>query len=220
VATTPKTRSSQRRGEILAAGRKIFVSQGYLGASMDAVAAAAGMSKRTVYQYFADKESLFAAAVLDTVDQGYEFFAPRIRALAEAEDIAEALRANSRITLAGVMQPEILQMRRLVIAEAERFPDVGRAYYERSWGRTLALLAETLQRLHDQGVLHVPHPERSAHFYTWLVISIPANRVAFLGDAETYTPIELDELADEATRVFLAAHQPNQQRSRLRPRSK
>ena len=205
---------SDKRLGILAAGRRVFVSQGYLGASMDAVAATAGVSKRTVYQYFTDKESLFSAVVLDTVDRGYEFFAPHIRALAEAADIEEALRANSRLTLAGVMRPEILQMRRLVIAEAERFPDVGRAFYERSWGRTLALLAQTFQRLHDRGVLHVPHPERSAHLYTWLVVSIPANRVAFLGDAATYTPKELDELADEATRVFLAAHQPSPQRRR------
>ena len=70
----PRTASLQRferkRASILAAARVVFTREGYAGASMDVVAAEAGASKRTVYQYFADKEELFAATVLDTVDRG------------------------------------------------------------------------------------------------------------------------------------------------------
>src|SRR5205807_6937409 len=73
-------RFRRKREEILAAAREVFTREGYMGASMDAVAAHAGASKRTVYQYFEDKEQLFAATVLDTVDRGYEYFKPRILA--------------------------------------------------------------------------------------------------------------------------------------------
>ncbi|TDV54940.1 TetR/AcrR family transcriptional regulator [Actinophytocola oryzae] len=206
MAGRREERSAHKRAEIVAAARKVFTTHGYLGASMDAVAAEAGASKRTVYQYFADKEQLFATVVLDTVDRGHEYFRPRIEALAEADDLDEALRRHARGTLAGIMNPEVLQMRRLVMAEADRFPEVGREYFERSWARTTGLLAETFARLTERGLLKVADPERAALLYTWLVVSIPLNRTAFMGNAATYTVAELDELADEGARVFLAAY--------------
>jgi TetR/AcrR family transcriptional repressor of mexJK operon len=205
ASTRAEARSARKRQEILAAARAVFTAHGYVGTSMDAVAATAGASKRTVYQYFADKEELFAGVVLDTVDRGYEYFKASIRALAEADDIDIALRDHARLTLTGLMNPELLQMRRLVIAEAERFPSIGREYFERSWVRTLRLLAESFATLTDRGLLATPDPERAAYMFTWLVVSTPTNRVAFMGDSATYPPEELAELADEGTRVFLAA---------------
>ncbi|MFB4284265.1 TetR/AcrR family transcriptional regulator [Nonomuraea sp. MTCD27] len=205
ASTRAEARSARKRQEILTAARTVFTAHGYVGTSMDAVAAAAGASKRTVYQYFADKEELFAGVVLDTVDRGYEHFKPAIRALAETDDLETALRDHARMTLAGLMNREILQMRRLVVAEAERFPAIGREYFERSWVRTLKLLAETFAKLTERGLLNTPDPERAAYMFTWLIVSIPTNRVAFLGDAAVGSPEELTGLADEGTRVFLAA---------------
>jgi TetR/AcrR family transcriptional regulator, mexJK operon transcriptional repressor len=201
-------RSTRKRQEILAAAREVFTADGYVGTSMDAVAAQAGASKRTVYQYFSDKEELFAAAVLETVDRGYEYFKPRILALAETDDVENAIRDLARATIAGLMNPELLKMRRLVIAEAERFPSLGREYYERSWVRTLGLLAGTFRTLTVRGLLAVEDPERASYIFTWLIASIPANKVAFLGDAAIDPPEELAAQADEAARVFLAAYTP------------
>ncbi|MGW0523808.1 TetR/AcrR family transcriptional regulator [Crossiella sp. NPDC003009] len=206
MAGRREEQSAAKRAEIVAAARKVFTAHGYLGSSMDAVAAAAGASKRTVYQYFADKEELFAAVVLETVDRGYEFFRPHILALAETDDLENALRRHARVTVAGIINPEVLQMRRLVMAEADRFPEVGRQYYERSWVRTTGLLAETLTRLTERGLLQVDDPERAAYLFTWLVVSIPLQRSAFMGSAAVCTKAELDEFADEGARVFLAAY--------------
>jgi TetR/AcrR family transcriptional regulator, mexJK operon transcriptional repressor len=201
-------RFERKRGSILAAARVVFTREGYAGASMDAVAAEAGASKRTVYQYFADKQELFAATVLDTVDRGYEYFKPRILALAETDDIEQGIRDHARSTITGLTNPELLRMRRLVIAEAERFPEIGREFYERSWVRTLQLFAATLKTLTDRGLLAVEDPGRAAYIFTWLIISIPANKVAFLGDSALDPPDELIAQADEAARVFLAAYRP------------
>jgi TetR/AcrR family transcriptional repressor of mexJK operon len=212
-ATAAIERVQRKRQEILAAAREVFTREGYMGASMDAVAAEAGASKRTVYQYFTDKEDLFAATVLDTVDRGYQYFKPRILALAEADDIDSALREHARATVLGLMNPELLKMRRLVIAEAERFPAVGRAFYERSWVKTLKLFAQTLETLTARGLLAVTDPDRAAYVYTWLIISIPANKVAFLGDAAVDPEPELLAHADEGARVFLAAYGPREPRS-------
>jgi AcrR family transcriptional regulator len=201
-------RYQRKRAELLAGARAVFTREGYQGASMDAVAAEAGASKRTVYQYFADKEELFAATVLDTVDRGYEYFEPRIRALAETDDVDGAIRQLAHDTVVGLTNPELLKMRRLVVAEAERFPTIGREYYERSWVKTEALLAQALAALTERGLLDVPDPERAAYLFTWLVVSIPANRAAFLGDDAVGSPEELAALAEEGARVFLAAYRP------------
>ncbi len=209
VSADPPERFRRKQQGILAAAREVFTNEGYMGASMDAVAAQAGASKRTVYQYFSDKEELFAAAVLDTVDRGYEFFKPRILALTETDDIETAIRDHARATIIGLTDPELLRMRRLVIAEAERFPAIGREYYERSWVRTLALFADALRTLTRRGLLAVTDPDRAAYTFTWLVVSIPANKVAFLGDSAIDTPQELIAQADEAARVFLAAYSPH-----------
>jgi AcrR family transcriptional regulator len=201
-------RYQRKRAELLAGARAVFTREGYQGASMDAVAAEAGASKRTVYQYFADKEELFAATVLDTVDRGYEYFEPRIRALAETDDVDGAIRQLAHDTVVGLTNPELLKMRRLVVAEAERFPTIGREYYERSWVKTEAVLAQALAALTERGLLDVPDPERAAYLFTWLVVSIPANRAAFLGDDAVGSPEELAALAEEGARVFLAAYRP------------
>jgi AcrR family transcriptional regulator len=201
-------RYQRKRAELLAGARAVFTREGYQGASMDAVAAEAGASKRTVYQYFADKQELFAATVLDTVDRGYEYFEPRIRALAETDDVDGAIRQLAHDTVVGLTNPELLKMRRLVVAEAERFPTIGREYYERSWVKTEALLAQALAALTERGLLDVPDPERAAYLFTWLVVSIPANRAAFLGDDAVGSPEELAALAEEGARVFLAAYRP------------
>lgn len=209
-------RAARKRGEILTAARRVFTAQGYVGTSMDAVAAEAGASKRTVYQYFADKEELFAGVVLETVDRGYEYFKPYNEALAEVDGdrLEEALVAHARLALTGIMTPEILRMRRLVIAEAERFPALGREYYERSWVRTQALLAQSFATLHQRGLLCLNDAERAAYQFVYLVAAIPLNRASFLGDTATYTKRELTELAADAVRIFLTAHAPPPTRPR------
>jgi TetR/AcrR family transcriptional repressor of mexJK operon len=203
-------RSARKRGEILAAARRVFTSHGYLGTSMDAVAAEAGASKRTVYQYFTDKQDLFSGVVLETVDRGYEYFKPFNEALAEIEGdrLEAALQAHARRAMTGIMSPEVLRMRRLVIAEAERFPSLGREYYERSWVRTQALLAQSFATLDRRGLLRLEDAERAAYHFVHLIVSIPLTRTSFLGDAATYTDQELNDLADAAVGVFLAAYTP------------
>src|SRR5207244_1010955 len=62
-------RSARKRQAILDAATTIFLRQGYLGTSMDEIAARAGVSKQTVYKHFADKERLFVEIVVATVDE-------------------------------------------------------------------------------------------------------------------------------------------------------
>ena len=186
------------------AATEVFLRNGYVGASMDEVAALAAVSKQTVYKHFADKESLFAEIVTGTVDEAGDRVHAEVLQLADSGDVEADLRDLARRQLKLEMQPRVLRLRRLVIGEVGRFPELGRTFYERGPGRTLQALAAAFTRLAQAGALKVADPELAAEHFNWLVMSIPLNRAMLLGDDERP---DLDRYADEGVRVFLAAYQ-------------
>ncbi len=107
--------TSRKRHAIVEAATALFLQHGYPGTSMDQIAATAAVSKPTVYRFFADKEQLFTEIVLGTLDQASQPFRTRLAALAETSQLTEELRPLARDYLATVIQPPVLQLRRLVI---------------------------------------------------------------------------------------------------------
>jgi TetR/AcrR family transcriptional regulator, mexJK operon transcriptional repressor len=193
------TRGERKRAAILDAAGEVFLANGYVGTSMDEVAAVAAVSKQTVYQHFRDKETLFHELITATVLQGAERV-DEAPLLPGVRPLAEELRAFARLLLHGVMQPRVLRLRRVVIAEATRFPGLGRSFYDLGVARTVALLAPALADLDD--------PELAAEHFVWLVLSIPLNRAMLLGDDHGIGPEDLDRYADAGVDAFLAAYAP------------
>jgi TetR/AcrR family transcriptional regulator, mexJK operon transcriptional repressor len=201
-----ETRSARKRRVILEAGTALFLSHGYRGTSMDEIAASARVSKQTVYKHFADKESLFSEIVITTVEEVAKPVHDEVLELQDSGDVEADLRHLARQLLRRVMQPRILQLRRLVIGEAGRFPELGRTFYEQGPGRTIAALATAFERLADRGVLQSGDPQLAAAHFNWLVMSIPLNRAMLLGDDEPPAAAELNRYADAGVRAFLAAY--------------
>jgi TetR/AcrR family transcriptional regulator, mexJK operon transcriptional repressor len=199
-------RSARKRRAIMEAATTVFLRNGYLGASMDEIAALAAVSKQTVYKHFADKEGLFTEIILGTIDQVGEPFHAEVLTLGDTDDLPGELGLLARRLIAAVMAPDVLRLRRLVIAEADRFPQLGRTYYERGPGRTAAALAPHFQRLAERGLLRLEDPLMAASQFNWLITSIPLNQVMLCGDAGRFTPAELDRYADTGARTFLAAY--------------
>lgn len=206
MATDEPGRSARKRQAILEAATTVFLRNGYLGTSMDEIAALAAVSKQTVYKHFADKERLFVEIVLSTVDEASDPTYEEVLSLSDSGDIEADLRDFARRLLTRVIQPRILQLRRLVIGEAGRFPELGRTFYERGPGRTMAALAAVFERLAEQGVLELEDPQLAAAHFNWLVISIPLNRAMLSGDDAPPPPAEVDRYARTGVRVFLAAY--------------
>src|SRR5437763_3411757 len=199
-------RSARKRQAILDAATTVFLTKGYLGASMDEIAALAGVSKQTVYKHFADKERLFVEIVTSTVDEVSDPVHEEVLKLADSGDIEADLRDLARRQLAGVMQPRLLQLRRLVIGEASRFPELGRTFYTRGPGRTIEALATAFERLAKRGVLRLEDPALAATHFNWLVMSAPINEAMLLGAGEAPAAADLDRHADGGVRAFLAAY--------------
>jgi AcrR family transcriptional regulator len=173
---------------------------------MDEIAALAGVSKQTVYKHFADKQGLFTEVVSSTVDEVSEAVHGEVLALEDSGDVEADLRDLARRQLAAVMQPRLLQLRRLVIGEADRFPELGRAFYERGPGRTVAALATAFERLHARGLLEMDDPLLAAQHFNWLIMSTPLNEAMLLGNDGPFARTGLDAYADSGVRVFLAAY--------------
>jgi TetR/AcrR family transcriptional repressor of mexJK operon len=207
--TTPpelEPRSTRKRRAIVQAATDAFLRNGYLGTSMDEIAALAGVSKQTVYKHFADKERLFSEIVTATVDEAGDPVFEELEKLEDSGDVEADLRELARRQLGMVMRPKLMQLRRLVIGEAGRFPDLGRIFYERGAGRSVATLAAAFERLAARGALELDDPELAAAHFNWLVMSAPINRAMLLGDDAIPSPEELDRYADGGVRAFLAAY--------------
>jgi len=199
-------RSVRKRRAIMEAATTVFLRNGYVGTSMDEIAALAGVSKQTVYKHFADKERLFTDIILGTIDQVAEPFLDEVLGLHDTNDLEKDLSGLARRLVAIVMQPQVLQLRRLVTGEAGRFPELGRIYYQRGPGRTVDTLAAHFQQLAERGLLRLDDPLLAASHFNWLVVSIPLNQVVLCGDDAQFTAADLERFADAGVRVFLAAY--------------
>ena len=201
-------RSERRRQAIIQAATEVFVRHGYLGATTDEVAARASVSKQTLYKDFADKQHLFAEIILDTTVQLVDGLSDAAAStLDDAQDVRKALRDLADGFLRGLLQPDVLRLRRLVIAEADRFPEVGRAWFDRGFDRSLVILGEAMRRLADRGLLHnLSDPTLAAYQFAGLVMYQPMNQVMFAGTDALPPADNLNRIADSAVEMFLATY--------------
>jgi TetR/AcrR family transcriptional regulator, mexJK operon transcriptional repressor len=202
-------RSSRKRSAILQAARSLFLQHGYLGTSMDDIAALARVSKQTVYQHFGDKRGMFVQIL--TADMGHAdaSFAALAEAVPHSQDLQADLRGFARAYLAAIMQPQLIRLRRVVIGEAERFPELAAAWYANGPAQAYARFAEWFEVLDRRGLLRVDDPVLAAQQFNWLILSIPLNE-AMSRPTNDSPPSEADlhRYADAGVRVFLAAYAP------------
>ncbi|RFU38484.1 TetR/AcrR family transcriptional regulator [Actinomadura logoneensis] len=160
-------RAARKRAAIVRAAHELFLEQGF-GTGMDAIAAAAGVSKVTVYNHFAGKEELFVEVVNQALGQalGRTMRAMRERLRAD-DDLAGVLTATARDWVAGLVRPEVLALRALITAEARRFPELGRAWREQGPDRFSEPLAEALAARDD---LDIPDMELAITQFYALVL--------------------------------------------------
>jgi TetR/AcrR family transcriptional regulator of autoinduction and epiphytic fitness len=156
------TRGDAKRQAVIAAAERIFLEQGYASASMDGIAAEAGVSKRTVYNHFASKQDLFQAMVArlyaglnDTLRRGLPQDSPPEQVLTE---FAHELLAHLR-------RPEVQGLFRLIIAERPRFPELGLSINASGKSTAFALLEDYFAAQHARGALHAPDPWAAANLF-------------------------------------------------------
>jgi TetR/AcrR family transcriptional regulator, mexJK operon transcriptional repressor len=201
-----ETRSDRKHKAILEAATQAFLSKGYLGTNMDEIATLAGVSKRTVYQHFVDKERLFTEIVLATPDRVEELGRMVDGTVTGAGDLRRELEELARRFLATFMDPALIRLRRVVIASADMFPELGRIWYEQGFMRGMEALAGCFRSLRAQGRLQIDDPLLAANHFAGLLLWVPVNYAMFTGDDRPMTQADLGRHAEAAVRSFLDGH--------------
>jgi TetR/AcrR family transcriptional repressor of mexJK operon len=203
-------RTARKRRAIIDTATMLFLRDGYRSTSMDQIAAEAAVSKQTVYKQFRDKEQLFREIVLGVTASSEAIIADMTSALRTSEidsiaDLRTVLTDLACRYIDGVLRPNVLSLRRLIIAEAERFPDLARTYFEQAPARAIDIIADALLSYEKRGLLELGDARLAASHFAYLVLGIPQDRAQFF-PTERPSAVERDQLAAEAVRVFFAAY--------------
>ncbi|EKT4456629.1 TetR/AcrR family transcriptional regulator [Pseudomonas putida] len=193
-----------KREAILEAAKTLFLSLGYANTSMDAVAAAAGVSKLTVYSHFTDKQTLFCSAVMATCqiqlpDLLFEY--------PEGVPVEEVLLTIARNFQALISSDEAIKLSRLIMAQGSLDPSFGEYFYEAGPKRVLAGMEALLRGAHERGLLRIDNPLRAAEHFFCLVKGAPDYRL-LLGCAGPLEGDEAEAHVREVVGVFLRAFKP------------
>jgi AcrR family transcriptional regulator len=199
-------RSARKRAAILSAATDVFLKGGYLGTNVDAIAATSGVSKQTVYKHFGSKEALFIEIVATMTSDAGDMVVRETPDPDDNTDLAAYLRAYAGTQLTVVLTPRLLQLRRLVIGEVSRFPDLAKVLYERGPQRALTRLTAMFERLAARGLLVLDDPSVAASHFNWAIMADPLNRAMLLGDEAVPTTDALQRHVAEGVRMFLAAY--------------
>lgn len=202
MTALPKRQQNRifRERRILDAALKIFSEKGFVGASMDDIAAEAGLTKPTLYQYFPSKDELFTAMMTQERDHMLESFE-----YPSASGMVAELYAFSWHYAEIVLRPDMLSLARLIISEAQRLPDIGRAYQASGPDRVLAGMIRYIERQRDEGRLVFDDAELAAEDLWGLILSAPRNKVLHIPDAMP-DRATIERYIRNGLRVFLRAY--------------
>ena len=202
-----ETLPPDKRGQIMAAARAVFMDVGYANASMDAITRRAGVSKATVYAHFGSKAQLFGAMVSDECERRMKPGAPAEVAAATPE--AGLIELGRRY--ADLLFSEgVLALGRLVAAESARQPDLAEAFYQAGPAVALETTTRFFEEMARRGALRVPDSRIAAELFLGAIRSdVYLRRFIGLpiGGGEP-DDVAIDRRVLEAARALAAAYRP------------
>jgi TetR/AcrR family transcriptional regulator, mexJK operon transcriptional repressor len=187
------------RQRILEVATELFLAKGYGSTTIEAVAARAGISKRTLYHRFDDKSVLFAAVVHEIIEQ---IRPPAGVPLIEGATLREVLRRLAGMILRAALSPQAIALHRLVMAESARFPELVRAVHgDGSAREATTLIGGLLAREPRDSTLSAEKRAFAAEQFIFMVVTLPQRRA--MGYGTPMTAAELDEWTDKTVDLFL-----------------
>lgn len=200
IIMTPKQEA------IVTAAAELFLERGYGDVSMDAIASKASVSKRTVYSYYQNKETLFGDVMSLRCQQigGMEECPLTNQELITSLLPPDVLQKTGEHVLRIITSPQVNEMYRVVTAEAVRFPELGKTYF----GFGPAWVIEQLRMYMDDqvrlGTLDIPDTQKGACNFLGMVI-FPLQMQMMLGLKSEFSEDELSDAAKSAVDTFMRA---------------
>jgi TetR/AcrR family transcriptional repressor of mexJK operon len=201
------TEPTTKQETILDAAIAVFLAEGYERSSVDQIALEAGVSKRTIYNHFADKKALFLE-VIALQRQRSQIDATLTGDLLNGEHpLRDDLETFAKRMFDAFQQPAYLELKRLVIAEVKHHPELLDACKEGVPSAIRGWLANRIAQLHDRGLLDAPNPRQAAENFMGLLAYLLQTRTTW--GTSRLEGEAADAVAAELAEFFLRAYLPS-----------
>ncbi|MES0824896.1 TetR/AcrR family transcriptional regulator [Ruegeria sp. SCP11] len=195
-------RTGRKFDQVLQGAREVFMADGFEGASVDDIARAAGVSKATLYSYFPDKRLLF----MEVAHTECSRMAQDIVSMVDDTKPAREVLTIAATQLCRFFVSEFAQqVFRICVAERDRFPELGQAFYEAGPQNGTRQMVEYLQKAVDKGELAIEDLQIAAEQFTELCKVRNWSR-GLLGIQTSFSQSEIDEIALQAVDMFMARY--------------
>ncbi|MEU3481257.1 MULTISPECIES: TetR/AcrR family transcriptional regulator [Streptomyces] len=205
IIPDPADAASRKRQAIIDAALAEFLAEGYSAASMDAITRGSGVSKATIYKHFGSKERLFLAVIGGVLPKTYADLEPSNSTIADAPDLRAALVRLTTDWARILLRPDIMSLRRLVIGEIDRFPQLGQLWYRVSYDMNNGPLVEAFTELNARGALDAPDPKLAVQQLVAVTVGVPQLVRTFSPDA-VIEDAELTRVISSGVDLFLARY--------------
>lgn len=195
-------RTGRKFDQVLRGAREVFMADGFEGASVDEIARVAGVSKATLYSYFPDKRLLF----MEVAQTECTLMSEKIMSM-----IDESLPVRDVLMLTAVQVITFLtsefaqQVFRICVAERDRFPELGRAFYSAGPENGRERISEYLEKAVEAGELNIDNIPMAAEQFSELCKVKLWTRAVF-GIQGQFTEAEIRDVASHTVDMFLARY--------------
>lgn len=197
-------RVERSRAAILSSAATVFLRDGYDRASVEDIAREAGVAKRTIYNVFDDKEALFRETIEQAVESAERFSSGLAAETGRMQEASRDVPRIARRLALAVLRGPVLPLRRLLISEARRFPDLALDYRRRAPEAVLRALSTALDKLADAGQLRLDSADMAAEHFAFLIMGADMDRGMF--QPATVSETRVRERAEAGAAAFLRAY--------------
>ncbi len=192
-----------KRQQIIDGARRVFINMGFDAASMNDITREAGVSKGTIYVYFANKEELFEALIEE--ERG-TIFKNLYEALEHQGPLRDTLVRFAIALSFKITSPKVVLAQRTVIGASERIPELGRRFYERGPKRGRERFVQFLKTAMDDGLLDMPDLELAGYQFTEVATAGLFRQCLFAYRTEAPSHAEIEYIARSGVDMFLKTY--------------
>jgi len=192
-----------KRSQIIDGARRVFIDKGFEAASMNDITREAGVSKGTIYVYFANKEELFEALIEE--ERG-TIFKNMYDVLDNADNLRETLVKFGKVLSLKITSAKVIQAQRTVIGASDRIPELGARFYERGPKRGHDKVAAFLEAAIERGLLRIDDVDLAAYQFIELCFAGLFRQCIFAYRIKAPSQDEIDHVVRSGVGIFLKAY--------------
>ena len=197
-----KINKGRKYQQVIIGDRAIFLSEGFEAANMDVIAQTAKVSKATLYSYFPDKQSLFIQVAKSECENQAD---NALKIIDQTQSVDKVLYQAAAYTINCLVSDIAQQIFRICVSEIERFPILGKSFYENGPMMGQAKLVEYFIYAEQQGYLKITDLHLAADKFTELCKADLYSKALF-GIQKKFTDSEIDRVAKGVVQIFLAKY--------------